>query len=63
VEPKDEVLDNLHFKINESEHIFTIQKQIVVVENYIFPEPKYEIVAENKEKQTGRVETDESISK
>ena len=49
VEPKDEVPDNLHFKINLSENLFTIQKRIVAVENDIHKQPKYENVAENKE--------------
>ena len=50
VEPKDEVPDNLHFKINVSEYLFTIQKRIVAVEDDVNPTPKYDNVAANKDK-------------
>ena len=49
-EPKEEVPDNLNLKINESDHIFKIQKRIFAVQDDINPQPKYEDIEENKEK-------------
>ena len=64
VEPKDEVPDNLHFKINLSENLFTIQKRIVAIENDVHKQPKYENVAENKQKKSSnRSKTNEIIPK
>ena len=48
VEPKEEIPDNLHFKINLSEYLFTIQKRIVAYEN-TNKQPVYDNVAANKE--------------
>ena len=64
VEPKDEVPDNLHFKINLSENLFTIQKRIVAIENDVHKQPKYENVAEKRRKKSSnRSKTNEIIPK